>query len=631
MRLVASLLAVALLLVGLSAYAAAPRVISFQGKLTDPIGVPMAGTYPMTFRLWDAETGGSKLHEQMFSAVVVDDEGLYNVELDIPTSVTFSFEVWLGVDVANDGEMSPRYRLTTSPYAFYSVDSDMLDGKHADEFLGGSGTSNYIAMFVGTYEVGNSQIYQNGNNIGIGTATASNKLEVSGTLRSTEKAALGPGCANTGTDAFSAGSNCVASGSRSTVSGGYNNTATSTYATVGGGYSNDATYSYTTIGGGYQNYAYRTAATVAGGYYNQATYYYASVGGGNRNTASGYYSRVGGGYYNRATYYYASVGGGYRNTASGYYSRVGGGYYNYATNYYTFVGGGYRNTASGSRAGIASGYYGYASGSYSSIGGGYQNDATASYSRVGGGYYNYATGSYSCVPGGYRNTARGSYSFAANRYSYVPSNRSNSAAFNGQTATASSQTRVAIISKSAGSFTIDHPLDPDNKILNHYFAESPEMVLIYRGVARIGSDGRAEVHLPDYFDALNRNPMVQLTGVGTSDVYVSEEVAGNSFVIGGKPGTKVFWTVTGDRKDQSAEIARTIMPVEQVKDGELVGRSLDDELLVATRAQLEEMGEAGRFQFRTQAARERYQESLREPAEPVEEPIEEPVEEPVEE
>jgi len=59
----------------------------------------------------------------------------------------------------------------------------------------------------------------------------------------------------------------------------------------------------------------------------------------------------------------------------------------------------------------------------------------------------------------------------------------NSAAFNGQTATASRQTRVGTISKASGTFAVDHPLDPLNRILNHYFVESPQIVLIYRGMA----------------------------------------------------------------------------------------------------------------------------------------------------
>jgi len=215
------------------------------------------------------------------------------------------------------------------------------------------------------------------------------------------------------------------------------------------------------------------------------------------------------------------------------------------------------------------------------------------------------------VGGGFADTSAGNHSFTVGENSVVPAAFNNSAAFNGQTATASGQTRVGVLSKGSGTFTIDHPLEPTRKILNHYFVESPEMVLIYRGVTHIGGDGRAEVHLPGYFDALNRNPMVQLTGVGTYEVFIAEKVKGNRFVIGGKPGTEVHWTVTGDRKDQSAEITRIIMPVEQSKNGDLAGRSLDDEFLATTKTQLEQMGEAARFHFRTQRGREKYENSRR--------------------
>ena len=49
------------------------------------------------------------------------------------------------------------------------------------------------------------------------------------------------------------------------------------------------------------------------------------------------------------------------------------------------------------------------------------------------------------------------------------------------------------------------------------------------------------------------------------------------------------------------------MPVEQPKDGDLAGRSLDDDFLASTKGQLEQMGKAGTFQFRTQRGRERYE------------------------
>jgi hypothetical protein len=66
--------------------------------------------------------------------------------------------------------------------------------------------------------------------------------------------------------------------------------------------------------------------------------------------------------------------------------------------------------------------------------------------------------------------------------------------------------------------------------------------------------------------------------------------------------------VTADRKDPCAEITKIIMPVEQTKEGGLVGRSLDDEFLVTTKMQLERMGRADGFQFRHASEQKRYEE-----------------------
>jgi hypothetical protein len=291
-----------------------------------------------------------------------------------------------------------------------------------------------------------------------------------------------------------------------------------------------------------------------------------------------------------------TVAGGLNNVASGYASVVGGGQLNIASDNNGTVAGGYGNIASGQRA---------------TVGGGANNTAAGNLGTISGGGTNYASGVYATVAGGYRDTSAADYSFTTNLASKVGSSYYNSSAFNGMAATASAQTRVGVISKVSGTFTIDHPLDPTNKILNHYFVESPEMVLIYRGAAVLDADGRAEVSLPDYFDALNRNPMVQLTGVGTSDVFVAEKVKGTQFVIGGKPGTEVYWTVTAERRDQSAEITRILMPVEQPKEGSLSGRSLDDDFLATTMMQLERMGQAGRFSFRTPRGRAKYEEFMR--------------------
>jgi hypothetical protein len=43
-----------------NASAEIPEMISYQGRVTDDIGVPVAdGTYDMRFRIYDGETGGT--------------------------------------------------------------------------------------------------------------------------------------------------------------------------------------------------------------------------------------------------------------------------------------------------------------------------------------------------------------------------------------------------------------------------------------------------------------------------------------------------------------------------------------------------------------------------------------------
>jgi hypothetical protein len=131
------------------------------------------------------------------------------------------------------------------------------------------------------------------------------------------------------------------------------------------------------------------------------------------------------------------------------------------------------------------------------------------------------------------------------------------------------------ISKSGGSFKIDHPIDPANKYLLHSFVESPDMMNIYTGVEVLNADGIATVELPAWFEAPNKDFRYQLTAIGTASpaLHVAQEIRDGSFVIaGGSSGLKVSWQVTGIRQDVWANAYR--IPVEEEKASSHRGRYL---------------------------------------------------------
>jgi hypothetical protein len=101
------------------------------------------------------------------------------------------------------------------------------------------------------------------------------------------------------------------------------------------------------------------------------------------------------------------------------------------------------------------------------------------------------------------------------------------------------------------AFIIDHPSDPENKILRHFSIESNEVLNIYRGNAEFSESGEVIIELPDYFHLVNRNPTYQLTSIGgASQLYVKKKIENNRFVVaGGTVGMEVSWVVVAERND----------------------------------------------------------------------------------
>jgi hypothetical protein len=137
------------------------------------------------------------------------------------------------------------------------------------------------------------------------------------------------------------------------------------------------------------------------------------------------------------------------------------------------------------------------------------------------------------------------------------------------------------ISKGSGTFVIDHPLDPKNKLLYHSFVESPDVKNIYDGIAVLNERGEVEVELPRYFLALNMDFRYLATAIGEPmpDLYLEEGVKkgflgfGNPRfrLSGGIPGGEVSWQVTGIRHDPYILKNPIVVEVEK-GEGTLVGK-----------------------------------------------------------
>src|SRR5512136_226539 len=94
---VSTLIVAVLFLVAMSAHAAAPRKINYQGYLTNPAGAPLTGTYPMVFSLCDAATAGNCPWSESQSVSI--DKGIFNVSLGAVTPLTLPFDIPYFLDI----------------------------------------------------------------------------------------------------------------------------------------------------------------------------------------------------------------------------------------------------------------------------------------------------------------------------------------------------------------------------------------------------------------------------------------------------------------------------------------------------------------------------------------------------
>ncbi|NOZ62497.1 MAG: hypothetical protein GXO74_12550 [Calditrichaeota bacterium] len=510
-------------------FATIPQKINYQGYLTDSAGTPVTTTTPLEviFTIYDSPTTTTFLWQATYDVSVVN--GRFNVVLgnpdkwgnpkEIPYTVFDGNTRYLGIKIGTDPEMTPRKALNSVSYSFQSNNSQQLEGKTVSDFVqkvdnvaaAADGNIDLVAGSNITITPNNSQhkitIASTGGGDNLGNHKATQNIRLNGHWLSNDGNSEGVKVDNSGQVETSGdmlvGDDLTTNGyvwsvGNITSQNGHIKTGNSAPAYVGNG----DIYAKNDLYAGAGSIITGSPASV---HTNGDIVATDDVLADDDIVASGSVVAYSGG----ANYAVYGVHG---------------------TNY---------------------GYLGYGTyGIYgkSSDGVGVYGKSTKSNSY---GVYGYNANYYAGAFWG----KSGIYAHASNYYGIWASGPNKAGYFQGNVSVSGTLT------KGGGAFEIDHPLDPENKYLRHSFVESPDMKNIYDGVAVLDRNGEAEVVLPDWFGALNRDFRYQLTCIGGfAQVYISDEINNNRFKIaGGRSGMKISWQVTGIRHDAFAEAHRIIV------------------------------------------------------------------------
>lgn len=126
-----------------------PRLINYQGRLTDKTGKPLEGVHKLTFGIYDAKTAGTLLWEEIYDSTlqgargVVIQKGIFNVLLGELNNgngtyknlkdLAFDKPYFLEIKVDKDEPLEPRQQIAAAGYAIRAERADWVGGVKGSE------------------------------------------------------------------------------------------------------------------------------------------------------------------------------------------------------------------------------------------------------------------------------------------------------------------------------------------------------------------------------------------------------------------------------------------------------------------------------------------------------------------
>jgi hypothetical protein len=146
-----------------------PKLINYQGMLTNNSGQPLIGNYDINFKVYNASSGGDMRWEETQTDIAVTN-GLFNVILGGATvggmDLDFSEEYWLEIWVEGE-QMSERLRFTSVGYAYRAKVADSATVATSAQMGGGWVDDGTVV-----------RLQNSSDTVGIGTSSPGRKLHV---------------------------------------------------------------------------------------------------------------------------------------------------------------------------------------------------------------------------------------------------------------------------------------------------------------------------------------------------------------------------------------------------------------------------------------------------------------------